>query len=264
MYILIRLLHPLGKGLLDRIPIRTSIMTSSFVTKLSAVALIFASFSVAQLAGSLAFDGEETIQVTIINNSNDNYTFPGTNNIFDRQNQFAYAPIGLTTLSGQKVTLNGTRYASPQLSDDVFQSVPPGVTWTRNLNMSEYLLGGRNPRGLTPATQPGEQSLCFIASIPASFYGLDVTGIPSNEELASYYLQSGLKPVTVKSQPLHFNFTVPSDFTPSQASAISDDADQRRIAREGTGTVQTGQRKARRRQMWPEDNVMEEDSLIMS
>ena len=238
-------------------------MTSSFIAKVSAAALIFASSSIAQLVGTLAFDGEETVEVSIVNDSNDNYTFPGTNNIFDRQNQFAYAPIGLTTLSGQKVTLNGTRYAAPQLSDDVFQDIAPGATFTRNLNMSEYLLGGRQGGELIPATQPGAQSMCFIASIPSSFYGLDVTGIPYNTELASYYLQYGLKQVSVKSQSLHFNFTVPAGFTPSQATAISDDANQRRISRQGTGTIQTGQRKVRRRQTWPQD-FQEADSLIES
>lgn len=238
-------------------------MTSSFIAKVSAVALVFASSSVAQLTGSLAFDGAETIQVVIVNDSNDNYTLPGTNNVFDRQNQFAYAPIGLTTLSGQKVTLNGTRYAAPPLSDDVFQDLPPGGSFTRNLNMSQYLLGGRNEGQLMLPSQPGAQSMCFIASLPNSFYALDVTGIPYNTPLASYYLQYGLKPVTVKSQAVHFNFTVPATFTPSQAAAISDDANQRRLGRQGTQTIQTGQRKARRRQTWPAD-FNEEDSLIES
>lgn len=238
-------------------------MTSCLIAKVSAVVLIFAGSGAAQLTGSLAFDGVETVQAVIINNSNNNYTFPGTNNIFDRQNQFAYAPIGVTTISGQKVTLNGTRYAAPQLSDDVFQDIPPGGSYTRNLNISQYLLGGRNEGQIMPATQPGAQSMCFIASLPASYYGLDVTGIPYNTQLASYYLQYGLKPVTVKSQTLHFNFTVPSDFTPSQAAAISDDANQRRLGRQGTQNIQTGQRKVRRRQTGLAD-AKQEDSLIKS
>ncbi|KAL8823460.1 MAG: hypothetical protein Q9191_005832 [Dirinaria sp. TL-2023a] len=238
-------------------------MTSSLIAKVSAVVLIFAGSGAAQLTASLAFDGVETVQAIIINNSNNNYTFPGTNNIFDRQNEFAYAPIGVTTLSGQKVTLNGSRYAAPPLSDDVFQDISPGGTYTRNLNISQYLLGGRNEGQLMLPTQPGAQSMCFIASLPASFYGLDVTGIPYNTQLASYYLQYGLKPVTVKSQTVHFNFTVPSDFTPSQATAISDDANQRRLGRQGTQTIQTGQRKVRRRQTGSAD-AKQEDLLIES
>ena len=245
--------NPLQDDHLFYILIQTSKMTSSFVAKAFGVALILARCSHAQLTGSLLFDNLETVQVTIQNDSNDNYTFPGTNNLFDRQNLFAYAPIQVTTLSGQPVTLNGTRYAAPQLSDDVFQDIPPGGTFTRNLNMSQYILGGREEGILVPATAPVTQSMCFIASIPSSYYGLLVTGIPYNTQLATYYLRYGLKSVTVQSSSIHFNLTVPSDFTPDQAAAIRDDANQRRIARLGTATIQTGQRRARRRQRGSEE-----------
>lgn len=220
-------------------------MGFSILCKFCGVAALFASFAVAQLGGSLSYDGEETLQILIENSSESNLTFPGTNNLFDRQNLMAYAPITLTNLTGSPITLNGTRYAAPQLSDDVFQDIPAGGSYIRNLNVSQYLLNGTSQGPtLTVASQ------CFIASLPPSVYGLNVTGITSGETIATYYLSKGLQTITIKSQPFHFNYSVPTSFTNDQKAAIADDANVRRLenrpAGSGASAIQTRTRARRR------------------
>ena len=206
----------------------------------SCVAL-FTSYTLAQLTGSLTYDGEQTIQITLENPSQSNLTFPGTNNLFDRQNLMAYAPITLANFTGAPVTLNGTRYAAPPLSDDVFQDIPAGGSYVRNLNMSEYLL-----LETSEGTAVNTVSQCFSASLPPSLYGLNVTGITTAETIASYFLSKGLQTITIQSIPIHFNYTVPSDFTPDQAAAIKNDANQRRLAGAHSTAVQSRGTRRRR------------------
>ena len=223
-------------------------MAASLSARLLTIAACLASSTVAQLTGSLTYDGAETIQLLIENDSQSNITIPGTNNMFDRQNLMAYAPIGLTTLSGEKVTLNGSEYNPPALSDDVFQDIPAGGSYVRNLNMSEYLLGGGMTSG--PLTTALTKSECFVATLPSSVYGLNVTGFTPVQTIASYYLSIGLQAVSIKSLPLHFNFTVPTSFTPDQAAAIADDRNTRRLASQtstAASTIDTRARFRRRR-----------------
>ena len=217
-------------------------MAPSLIATVLGVTSFFVSLTVAQLSGSLVFDYQETIQVTIENDSNSNLTIPGTNNLFDRQNLMAYAPITITNLTKSPVTLNGTRYAAPPLSDDVFQDLPPGGSYVRNLNVSQYILGGTSDGlGLNVMSE------CFIASLPSYVYALNVTGITSEQDVATYYLSKGLQAVTIKSVPLHFNYTVPLDFTPDQAAAIKNDANVRRLAEQKPGSVSVETRGRPRR-----------------
>lgn len=193
-------------------------MTISLLTKVLGVSLAFATYAAAQLTGALEFDGEETMALTIGNPTTDNVTMIGSNDIFDRLNEVPYAPFTLTNITGAPITLNGTRYRVPPLSDDSFQNIQPGGTWRRALNISNYLLGP--PRGATGNTK----SMCFIASLLPSYYGVNTTGFDPAEALANYYLTKGLSTIKVISVPLHFNYSVPLDFTNDQAAYIKADA----------------------------------------
>lgn len=193
-------------------------MASSFLTKVLGFSLAFATYGAAQLTGSLLFDGEETMAVTIQNPSTENITMIGSNDLFDRLNDVPYAPFTLKNVTGGPVTLNVTRYKVPPLSDDSFSSIPPGGTWTRALNISNYLLGP--PQGSSSKTM----SQCFVASLAPSYYGLNTTGFEPNEALANYYLTKGLSSIKITSIPIHFNYSVPLDFTNDQAAYIKADA----------------------------------------
>ena len=203
-----------------------------FLTKLLGCSLALTAYTAAQLAGSLEFDGEQTMVVTIDNPTAKNFTMIGSNDLFDRLNLVPFAPFTLTNISGSPVTLNGTRYEVTPLTDDAFSDILPGGTWSRALNISNYLLGP--PSGSTTQTK----SECFVASLAPSYYGLDTTDFKPGEALPNYYLTKGLISVKVKSVPLHFNYTVPADFTNDQAAYIKADATLRRLSSEA-GAVNT-------------------------
>lgn len=215
-------------------------MAASSLLQVLSTAAFFTSFTLAQLTGSIIFDGAQTLQVVIQNPSQSNLTIPGTNNLFDRQNVIAYAPITISNLTGSKVTLNGTEYTPPSLSDEVFQDIAPGGSYVRNLNVSAYILG-ETSQGISL----NSQSICFIASLPPSVYALNVTGITIGQTLATYYLSKGLQTISITSQPLHFNYTVPVAFTTDQAAAIKNDANVRRLSGTTSGINSSG--KSRRR-----------------
>jgi len=217
-------------------------MVASLLLRVLSTAAFFTSFTLAQLSGSITFDGAQTLQVVIQNPSQSNLTIPGTNNLFDRQNLMAYRPITITNLTGAKLTLNGTEYTPPNLSDDVFQDIPPGGSYVRNLNVSEYILG-ETSQGLSL----NSQSTCFIASLPPSVYALNTTGITSSQTIATYYLSKGLQTISITSQPFHFNYSVPIAFTTDQAAAIKNDVNVRRLAAQGVG-INTRRRSKRRTQ----------------
>ena len=198
-------------------------MAASFSARLLTIAACLASSTVAQLTGNLTYDGAETIQLVIENDSQTNFTIPGTNTMFDQQNQMAYAPIRVTTLSGEPVTLNGSEYRPPTFSDEIFQGIPPGGSYTRNLNMSEYLLGGGMANG--PLTTALTKLECFIATLPSKVYALNIT-----TDGPALYFTKGLMAVSIESLPLHFNFTVPMSFDPDQAATIADDSNVRQLA----------------------------------
>ena len=193
------------------------------LTKLLGVSLALTAYTAAQLMGSLEYDGEQTMVVTIENPSAKNMTMIGSNDLFDRINLVPFAPFSLTNITGSPVTLNVTRYQVAPLTDESFSDILPGGTWSRALNISNYLLLGS-------ATET--KSECFIASLAPSYYGLDTTDFQPGEALPNYYLTKGLISVKVKSAPLHFNYTVPIDFTNDQAVYIKADAAVQRLASE--------------------------------
>ena len=201
-------------------------MSFFFLTKLLGVSLALTAYTAAQLTGSLQFDGEQTMVVTIANPTAKNMTMIGSNDLFDRINPVPFAPFTLTNISGSPVTLNGTRYQVPPLTDESFSDIKPGGTWSRALNISNYLLGPLE--GSTTQTK----SECFVASLAPSYYGLDTTDFDPGATLANYYLTKGLISVKVKSAPLHFNYTVPADFTNDQAAYIKADAAIQRLQSE--------------------------------
>lgn len=229
-------LYIFGSGLLQSVINRLYLFTmaSSFLTKMLGFSLAFATYGAAQLTGSLLYDGEETLVVTIGNPSTENITMIGSNDLFDRLNDVPYSPFTLKDITGGPVTLNVTRYKVAPLSDDSFSNIPPGGTWTRALNISNYLLGP--PQGTSGKTM----SQCFIASLAPSYYGLNTTGFEPNEALANYYLTKGLSAITVKSLPIHFNYSVPLDFTNDQAAYIkADTATRLQQAGSGAGSTAT-------------------------
>ena len=155
------------------------------------------------------------------NPSTENITMIGSNDVFDRLNDVPFSPFTLTNITGAPVTLNGTRVTPPPLSDDSFLDIPPGGTWSRAVNISNYLLGP--PQGTTGKTK----SECFIASLAPSYYGLNTTGLQDDEALANIYFDQGLSNIKVTSAPIHFNYSVPLDFTNDQAAYIKADAARR-------------------------------------
>lgn len=176
---------------------------SNFASLLASAVLV--STSCAQLTGTLSYDGLNTLAVSIINPTANNYTILARNTLFDRQNSIPYEPVTVTTANGTTVTLNGTA-APPSptgLSDEEFQPVEPGTAYTRSLLLSNYLPIVR--AGLLPIAASS-----YIAILPTSFLAVDTTGIGSFDTLATYYLSRGLKPVTMTSAPLAFNWTFPS------------------------------------------------------
>lgn len=201
-----------------------------------------------QLTGNFSYDGKYNLTFVITNNSVRNVTIPGTNNLFDRSNSIpANTSFKLTTLAGTQVRLNGSNYPAPPLSDAVFQAIPSGGVYTRSMNLSSYLLDNMGSGTPLPSDKLNQT---FIATFPKFVYALDVTGIKDGENLATYYLSVGLKSVPIISTPYEFNYTLPKEFTPSQADAIEDDTSIRRLRDSeatGSGTINSSRRRFRRR-----------------
>ena len=214
-------------------------MGLSYFGKAVGFTLGFATYVAAQLIGELTFDGAETMVLTISNPTADNFSMIGSNDLFDAFNEVPFAPLKITDITGKPVTLNGTRYRVPPLTEDAFKSLPPNGEFKRALNMSNYILGVAQPDPAIPSTAALDtKSECLVASLPPSLYGVNTTGIEPGEALANYYLTKGLITVHITSFPLHFNYTIPADFTTDQAKYIAADAAQR-IA-EATGLIGPG------------------------
>ena len=196
----------------------------------------FTIYATAQLIGELKYDLAETMVIKISNPTMNNFSMIGSNDLFDKFNDVPFQPIQLTNVTGAKVTLNGTRYKVPPLTDDAFFSLPPNGEFSRAINMSNYLLGlPRTPENLAGSSM---KSICFVAALPSSLYGVNTTDIQPGEALANYYFTKGLMSVKIASFPIHFNYTVPVDFTADQAKYIAADAEQR--AQEAAGTIGLG------------------------
>lgn len=188
----------------------------------------FATYTAAQLIGELSFKGPETMVITISNPTLDNFAMIGSNDLFDPFNEVPYQPIKITDIAGNPVTMNVTRYAVPPLTDEAFKSLPPNGEYARAVNMSNYILGAAQPDATIPtAAAINTKSECFVASLPPSLYGINTTGMQPGEALANYYLTKGLISVKITSVPVHFNYTIPADFTHDQVKYIKADADQR-------------------------------------
>ena len=191
--------------------------------------LLLTTYTAAQLLGQLTYDGEETMVIKISNPSEENITMIGSNSLFDRLNEVPYQPFSLTNITGSPVTLNGTRYQTPPLTDDAFTDILPGDTWSRAVNISNYILGSSVVGDAGKA-----KSECFVATLPTSAYGLNTTDFEPGEALANYYLTKGLSSIKITSVPIHFNYSVPLDFTNDQAKYIKLDAALRRVGTSGT------------------------------
>ena len=92
------------------------------------------------LTGELAFDGVETLVVTISNPTISNFSMIGSNVLFDTFNEVPFLPIKINNITGGPVTLNGTRYKVPALTDEAFEGLPPNGEYKRAINMSNYIL----------------------------------------------------------------------------------------------------------------------------
>ncbi|KAI4120907.1 MAG: hypothetical protein LQ338_006680 [Usnochroma carphineum] len=151
--------------------------------------------------GSLTWYSQQPdlVLATISNNSTTNYAILAKNNLFDDTN--AYQPFSVTTLSGTPVTLVGTRYPYADIDDSQFRSFPVGAVWERYFNMSEYM--PPSPLINAPASQ------CFIFSLPSKVETLNLDEAKPGQLLADLFLTYGIAQVTVDSNPIHMNVTVP-------------------------------------------------------
>lgn len=150
------------------------------------------------------------VLATISNNSTTNYAVLAKNNLFD--DNFAYAPFSVSTLSGVPVALVGTRYPYPTIDDTQFKAFPVGAVWERYFNMSSYIPPSSQIRTST--------SQCFTFSLPITVETLNLDMAKSGQHLADLFLGIGLTEVAVDSNPIHMNVTVqPSTGTTAAAAA---------------------------------------------
>ncbi|KAI4160247.1 MAG: hypothetical protein L6R39_000242 [Caloplaca ligustica] len=150
--------------------------------------------------GSLTWYSQQPdlVLATISNNSTTNYAVLAKNNLFD--NNYAFAPLSVATLSGTPVTLVGTRYPYPDINDKQFMDFPVGAVWERYFNMSGYI--PPSPQIVTPTSQ------CFTISIPTRVETLDLDKAKDGQHLADLFLTNGISEVVVDSNPIHMNVTV--------------------------------------------------------
>lgn len=147
---------------------------------------------------------------TVSNNSTTHYAILAKNNLFDDAHPFN--PFSVTTLSGTKVTLMGTRYGYPDIDDTQFKDFAPGTVWERYFNMSDYMPPSASIQ--TPTSQ------CFSFQLPPTVEALNLDNAKPGQHLADLFFSEGLAEVTLDSNPIHYNVTIaPGTPTTGAASA---------------------------------------------
>lgn len=155
-----------------------------------------------QFNGTIAVDSDATniITISITNEGVHNYSILAKNNMFD--NGHPYQPFTIQTSNGTPVPLAGSRFDYVTLNDAQFMSFPPATVWTRQFNVSEFLLPDAK---LAVAT-----SQCFIISLPGSVPAILTDNITSDQKLADIFFSGGLVNVPLGSIPLHHNVSDPA------------------------------------------------------
>ena len=155
-----------------------------------------------QFNGTIAVNSDTTniITISITNEGVHNYSIMAKNNMFD--NGHPYQPFTIQTSNGTPVPRAGSRFDYVTLNDAQFMSFPPATVWTRQFNVSEFLLPDAK---LTVAT-----SQCFTISLPGSVPAILTDNITSDQKLADVFFSGGLVDVPLGSIPLHHNVSDPA------------------------------------------------------
>ena len=155
-----------------------------------------------QFNGTIEVDSDTSniITITVTNRGIHNYSILAKNNMFD--NAHPFEPFSISTLAGTAVPMAGSRYEYATLNDAQFISFPPATAWSRQFNVSEFLLPDSN---LTVAA-----SQCYIITLPPTVPAILVDNISSSQRLADIFFSGGLTEVPMGSIPLHHNVTDPA------------------------------------------------------
>lgn len=154
-----------------------------------------------EFEGSLTWYPQQPdlLLASISNNSTTTYAILAKNNLFD--DNHAFAPISVSTLSGTPVKLVGNRWSYPEMEDTQFKEFVPGAIWERYFNMSEYM--PPSAQYIQPTSE------CFSFSLPLTVEALAKDPTNPNQRLADLFISKGLTEVSVNSYPIHMNVTVP-------------------------------------------------------
>ncbi|KAL8866176.1 MAG: hypothetical protein Q9174_006454 [Haloplaca sp. 1 TL-2023] len=151
--------------------------------------------------GSLAWYPQQPdfLLATVSNNSTTNYGILAKNNLFD--DDHPYNPLQVSSLTGGRMDLEGTRYSYDGIADAQFKNFPVGMVWQRYFNMSGYM----PLQGYTTPT-----SKCFQFQLPAAVEGLNLDKRTGNQRIADLFFLNGLEQIPLVSNPIHYNVTVPA------------------------------------------------------
>ena len=119
----------------------TALSFSSFARTLIASFLLrMVAGQTRQLNGTITVGLVTTnmVTVTVTNEGVHNYSVLAKNNTFD--NNHPFAPFTIATSAGTAVPLAGSRFDYGNLNDAQFMSFPPATVWTRQFNVSGFLL----------------------------------------------------------------------------------------------------------------------------
>ena len=166
-----------------------------------------------QFNGTITVDSDTTniITITVMNEGVHNYSILAKNNMFDDSHPFA--PFSLSTTAGTPVTLAGSRFDYTTLTESQFLSFPPGTAWTRQFNVSEFLLP--DPKLTVGASQ------CFVISLPPTLPVVLVDNLQPSQKLADIFFTGGMIDIPLGSIPLHHNISDPAGASQHNSSSGS-------------------------------------------
>ncbi|KAL8802809.1 MAG: hypothetical protein Q9182_003569 [Xanthomendoza sp. 2 TL-2023] len=153
-----------------------------------------------QFLGTLTWYPQQPalLLASISNNSTSHYAILTKNNLLD--DSHPYSPLIVKSLSGRPVALQGTRYPYPNIEDAQFRDFPPGSSWERYFNMSDYMPPSNAIK--IPESQ------CFSFQLPGFVEALAIDDTDKSQHLADIFLSRGITNVEVVSNPIHMNVTI--------------------------------------------------------
>lgn len=160
-----------------------------------------------QLNGTIAVDSvtSNIITISVTNGGTHNYSILAKNNMFD--NGHPYQPFTIQTTSGTPVPMAGTRFDYVTLNDAQFMTFPPAAVWTRQFNVSEFLLP--DPKLAVAASQ------CYTIILPSTVPAILTDNMTSQQKLADLFFNGGVVDVPLGSVPLHHNVSDPAGAAPA-------------------------------------------------